>query len=466
MKAHDGTRIEEMPRTTNEPRSAEEEIARRFSNMVRKKSHVLICGRPTTELLEQLINVRACNVQIAYPDSHEHGKAYAHVCEVFECDLESETWTANFQDVRYDYVLLPNTLESIRNPAMLLSNCAMLLTSKGSICASLHNASSNSIIGSLLGGSTGYRNPNTIMHDNISLFAPKDLHPLFAEGGLGITHVDYVMGNQTSVQRSTWHPQANGLETKALAHNPWGRLDHIILEAQRTASIAPEGIAEISPPEGCSSIYPCTIFYAREDKPFSAERCTRSSVQPEYLFETIVDVKELRATRLRYDPIEGVPCLVENLCIRADYDEIKPQTTNGFVIEDAYLFSTTDPQIHLTIPFGTRLVQITAQVTPLLGREGHSIAKAYEYAIRQRNNERQLYRAYKQDAEREQVELKDRLSAQVKEAKKLIKQNDDLQQKNASLEQKLSATRHNEASLKWTLRHACRLVLKRLHLKK
>ena len=445
----------------------EGDVLRRLVRVVRPRSTVLVCGFPSAGFLDDLAAVPSCRVSVVTSGELVKEARSWGAFEFIEGDLENADWTEALSGHAFDYVLLPYTLDAVLDPTMLLACCARVLTNEGSLWASLHNAASNRRAALLLSGSSGCQVKGSLRLAGARL-APRDLQPLFVTSGLGIIRADYMAERPCSIEDGgfDWYFEMGVTELKAPELNPWGRVEHMLVEARKSAVITPENVVSIQPPAWDMSALPCTIFYAGEGEQFSPDRRLCLFVYPERRFVAVVNVAELNATRLRYDPIEGHSCMVEDLCVRANYEEVAPRATNGMPFERGYLFNTGDPQIEIVLPQGTHTVQISAMVTPLFGRTEKLLMGAVDARVKSLAQEQQLRARDAVRAAHEQKCLQEKLSTLTDEKKVLRKRVTSLERNVSTLERKVKVGKEHERSIKWTARHLGGLVLRRLHLKR
>lgn len=69
---------------------------------------------------------------------------------------------------------------------------------------------------------------------------------------------------------------------------------------------------------------------------------------------------------VRFDPVEGMGCLVYNLQIRTENTFLQIKAHNGVQLNDVYIFRTTDPQIYIEelLP-GSQFLNIDAEIIPM-----------------------------------------------------------------------------------------------------
>lgn len=74
---------------------------------------------------------------------------------------------------------------------------------------------------------------------------------------------------------------------------------------------------------------------------------------------------ESGVTNLRFDPVEGQNCVVTDLVISCNGNQVSPKATNGLKYANSYYFFTDDPQIEIALPEEAEQLWIRAKVVPL-----------------------------------------------------------------------------------------------------
>ena len=66
---------------------------------------------------------------------------------------------------------------------------------------------------------------------------------------------------------------------------------------------------------------------------------------------------------VRFDPVEGMCCLVKDLRVRTESTVLQVRDHNGLQLNDIYIFRTTDPQIYFEkLPAGSRFLIVETQI--------------------------------------------------------------------------------------------------------
>ena len=146
-------------------------------------------GRMTKYLKEQL----QCRVTIVERDGEAGAAAppYAQDARLIgeiPGDLEQPLWhdTLVHEAKRFDYIILADVLEHLRDPWKTLGQAASLLKPEGSIWISVPNIGHNGILIELLNGRFDYREIGLMDNTHLRFFTARSLAQMVERAGLKI----------------------------------------------------------------------------------------------------------------------------------------------------------------------------------------------------------------------------------------------------------------------------------------
>jgi 2-polyprenyl-3-methyl-5-hydroxy-6-metoxy-1,4-benzoquinol methylase len=169
----------------------------RYFNMICNENLIpYIKEEPSAEFnaLEVGCDCGATLLEIKYrfPNAHMYGSeinessARIAACVANVCVNNIEEQNLPFESVRFDYIILGDVLEHLRNPLETLKYCEGLLNQGGHIIASIPNLMHISVIESLLNGDFTYTETGLLDKTHIHFFTFNEIVRMFQETELEI----------------------------------------------------------------------------------------------------------------------------------------------------------------------------------------------------------------------------------------------------------------------------------------
>jgi SAM-dependent methyltransferase len=137
-----------------------------------------------------------CNVDIVEIDSESGGQAKAYARKscigTIEGDLEREEWKKILtEEPQYDYVIILDVLEHVRNSEQVLANVSKMLKDNGEIILSVPNIAHNSVLINLLNNKFDYTQVGLLDNTHVRFFAQNSLEKMISECGLYVYQRNY-----------------------------------------------------------------------------------------------------------------------------------------------------------------------------------------------------------------------------------------------------------------------------------
>ncbi|MBE0338847.1 glycosyltransferase [Paenibacillus sp. 23TSA30-6] len=166
-------------------------IRRELSNFIEqpKEGHIIRvlevncgCGGTLLEIKNKIENVELFGLE-----ANEFAAAFA--CEIAEVRVAGVEEALNYPKNYFDYIILSNTFEELRDPWGFLKKLKMQLKQNGKILASIYNVMHYSIIKSMLNGQWSYTDNGLLAHSHIRFFSLREIDKMFTEAGF--EHMEY-----------------------------------------------------------------------------------------------------------------------------------------------------------------------------------------------------------------------------------------------------------------------------------
>lgn len=168
------------------------EAHRLIYNKIESWSNVLDAGCATGYFAKKL-KEKKCNVWGIEIDSFASQKARKYCEKVFVGDIEKEK-SLPFRKHFFDYILLMDILEHLKNPSSALQIFVPYLKKEGKIIISVPNVAFLSIRLALLRGKFTYQKLGIMDETHLRFFTRKTLLDMIEKTGLHIEEVDVSSG--------------------------------------------------------------------------------------------------------------------------------------------------------------------------------------------------------------------------------------------------------------------------------
>lgn len=311
-------------------------------NIVKENSLILELGPAVGTLTKHLKEDKNCRVDIVELDAEAGAKAeqYARKCCLGkeEGDLEGDKWKNIIgREEKYDYIVILDVLEHLRNAQELLKYLKTLLKEEGEILLSLPNVAHNSVIINLINNKFDYTEVGLLDDTHVRFFTVNSLGQLLRECGLHAVKREYkqVLVGENEIKNS-YQDVPDAIE-QCLRMREYADVYQFLYRIQKGEGEEGE-LLSISLPY---TLYPLEVYDT------VGNNMQVRYVNPGYVHEEI-DVSEYGDV-IRIDPIDWVSIIKELsilLLIEDEWKEAKITLTNGILIEnEGYVFLDNDPQI-------------------------------------------------------------------------------------------------------------------------
>ena len=416
------------------------------------------CGCASGYTTKYMRDELGCNVWIVEYDRDAYDQAINYAVDGVCGDLMAKEWTNAFRGMQFDYIMFVDVLEHLYAPEFVLVRSTALLADDGAVLVSLPNVTNNDVIAKMLAGSFDYTPTGLLDETHIRFFGPNNIESFFTQASLSITMFDYTTSDFFGSEQRAASEVVDERTNEILQAHAWGSVYQFVIVAKKTASISPNSIVPVKLPPNQAVTMPANLFYAGSEECFSSERVIRLSLRSASVLEESIDIASMGITQIRLDPVEGIPCLISNLSVKADGTELSPSSCNGSKIDSHYIFVTKDPQIAYDVPQNAKTLEIFATVSLALGKEGMAHIRLLDHAARQLGTEtnRRII------AEQRLAERKDELAGLHAITGMLTesRQEAEAAQKEVDkLREVVKENKRNNRSVSWTAKRLCRLCI-------
>ncbi|MBO4324733.1 MAG: glycosyltransferase [Lachnospiraceae bacterium] len=330
---------------------------------IKPNSKVLECGCATGYMTKWMKEELRCKVSVIEIDEvgFEAAKAYAE--DGFCGDLNREEWISFFDGQQFDYILFADVLEHLSDPLKVLTRANGLLKNTGKIIISIPNIAHNDVILKLIDNSFDYTETGLLDSTHLHFWGRNNLEEFCLKAGLNIVQIDgTVIPFQKTEQARGSYDDADCRITGGLADRALGEIYQYVFVCQKTEYVKKRKITCVNllPEKKGDSFFRtgrnvdvCSDVYFSDGSGFAQEngrtfvRSLNTALPGE--INICTEIPE-NCTSVRFDPCEGVFCLVSEPDIEYAGRKVSFECVNGTPVGTAYLFADKDPQFIFTVP--------------------------------------------------------------------------------------------------------------------
>lgn len=339
-------------------------------------SVVLECGPAYGVMTKYLKEDLHCEVQIIEYDRESFEQAIQFADGGVCVDIEEDSWLGQFKDGSFDYIIYADILEHLRDPQAVLEKMRRFLKPNGSVLLSVPNVAHGDIILNLLGDRFNYTPTGLLDNTHIHLFARENLWTMVQNAGYYIAEETCTRNPLFRTEQGKYLSQEFAEKVKQFfADYPnkdvYQYILHLVLnEAETKSEIGiinyganSKPFSPIVPIQGGElkkKLYGKIIFDCGNG--LSEENSIPFYIEGNGRIQQRIDLPE-GCCAIRFDPVEGLGCMVWNLRARCESQFLKVVEHNGTTLNEIYIFRITDPQIYFEpLPSGSKWLEIEAEI--------------------------------------------------------------------------------------------------------
>ncbi len=174
-------------------RCGEEDSLSKIIRHLAPKSYVLELGPATgylTRFLKENLGCRVDCVEVC-PEMAEEAKKYSD--RMLIADLEKVSLEEEFGTKVFDFVILADVLEHVREDKRLLTSCAKVLKESGKCLVSVPNIAHASIFGELFAGRFEYSDEGLLDKTHVRFYTRRSIQRKLIEAGFDIRQIEAVI---------------------------------------------------------------------------------------------------------------------------------------------------------------------------------------------------------------------------------------------------------------------------------
>lgn len=111
-----------------------------------------------------------------------------------DCDINS---LLNYKDEKFDYIILVDVIEKLRNPNEFINNIKDNINSQGKLICNSLNLMNRSVVKNMLGGKFTYSDSGILNKSNLRFFTLNEINALLDKEGYDLKQILAIVTNST-----------------------------------------------------------------------------------------------------------------------------------------------------------------------------------------------------------------------------------------------------------------------------
>ncbi|MCH5286589.1 MAG: methyltransferase domain-containing protein [Christensenellaceae bacterium] len=336
---------------------------------VAEGSEVLEIGSSNGNLTKHLAEEKGCAVDIVEinAEAGEQASRFARtgLTGPSEGDLEGDLWLQKLGDRRYDYIVVLDVLEHLREPETVLLRLKGLLREEGAIILSVPNMAHNSVLIDMIRNHLQYNELGILDNTHLRFFTQGTLDRMVHACGLCATEKRAI---QMPVGSNEIKNSYNDLPAEwavLLKARPLAEVFQFIYVLRTHGS---EAALASTPLDTTKRLI--KLYYKDSETDFFDEERIRFRYVDGQETEAAFDLSDTEAAVIRVNLLDE-PCVLESLQVRLTGEDGKEYAvdyeTNGTRLKDGcFVFSSQPPEVLLRVPDGHAVSGVKVSFNALL----------------------------------------------------------------------------------------------------
>lgn len=328
---------------------------------IKPHSTILEFGCATGRMTRYMKEVLHCSVYIVECEKPAFDVAMQYAQDGICDDIQTFTWAERYKDIRFDTILFADVLEHLLKPDEILAKAAELLDTHGRIYVSIPNITHNDILLKAISDHFDYTSVGILDDTHVHFWGYENIVPFANQCGLRVIDVEGTYCDTGKTEQGTADNDTNSiLLLNYLKERRNGDVYQFVITLDnRITEEALEHSVLKRKPKTISRIY------VNDGEGFKTERVYEfDSVFTEpgcYSAHFILEQFD-RIVGIRFDPLEGQNCIIQNLSIRQNGKELPRKYSDHISLQNGVLMLGPDPMIFADLDTENKPVIIDADI--------------------------------------------------------------------------------------------------------
>jgi 2-polyprenyl-3-methyl-5-hydroxy-6-metoxy-1,4-benzoquinol methylase len=181
-----------------------EDSLTKIIKLIQPETNILELGPATGYLTEYLKTKLNCRVDCVEKSEEMAKQAQLFCNQMIIKDIDHLDWESHFQDKTYDYIIMADVLEHLKEDERTLKACRKLLKSNGALILSIPNIAHAVIIGGLFKGRFDYNDEGLLDKTHLRFYTEESIEKLIIQSGFSVQRIDpiYTLPEDTVINDS------------------------------------------------------------------------------------------------------------------------------------------------------------------------------------------------------------------------------------------------------------------------
>lgn len=317
-------------------------------NKVLPQTSVLELGPSNGNLVRHLTEDKKCIADIVELDRNAGEEAAAYCRNsclgMVEGNLERQEWFEILQDNQYDYIIILDVLEHVRNPLEVLQKVTYLLKTDGQLLVSIPNIAHNSVILGLLKNEFQYTDVGLLDNTHVHFFTYESVLKLLNEAGLATLREEVIQKQVGNNEIENFYGELPKSIDAFLKTRELGTAYQFLFTAKK----------DIQQKEGLLEYVNDQLYEIVAFNNGNGAVLKKQAINPVHKISFHIDLTHCRVGDLRIDPMNS-NCIIKDVSLTGTTDcglekKIELREYTGCQLDGLYIFGDDDPQLYFDIP--------------------------------------------------------------------------------------------------------------------
>lgn len=331
---------------------------------IRSNSTVLEFGPGYGRMTKYLKNVLGCKVYIVEIDRDAYESAIQFAAGGLCGNILDFRWIKKYDGISFDHIIIANVLEYLSDPCDVLDKSLSLLKNDGSVLLSVPNIAHNAVIINLIKNKFEYRDTGLLDKNQLRFFSHSSLLEMLESCSLVPVVQDGTICVPENTELRSTYTDLNG-NAEILKTREFANVYQFVFKCIKRKFYIKNKDANIMQKlydNTKISLFTCAVYLDTGSGFNQKEMVEVPLFRKDNRFEANITLSS-GIKGIRFDPVEGSACIINNLKIITDKGVIEYTHTNGVMNDGIFLFNTVDPQITIEFSGNTYFhIRITGEL--------------------------------------------------------------------------------------------------------
>ena len=326
----------------NEPLDLSNETSlKKIIGWIKPHSTVLEFGPASGKMTRYLKEQLQCKVYIVEIDTTFFDCAIRYAEDGILGNIDEGGWLQKFADIQFDYVVFADVLEHLYNPLSALQKSILLLKDDGSVLVSLPNLAHSDILINLYNNKFQYTEEGLLDETHIRFFSYESIDIFCQNAGLHPIEKDAVRIAPFCTEQKPKLDEISDELRVLMENRPYFNVYQFVYRLQKSEYAFKHGLRTPIQLVDEESAVNSKLYFDTGDGFGEGNALLLQPRKHNNIFVVAIQLPD--HTRIcRFDPLVGKACLITQISIFLDGQQVQPSFHNGIVFEENTYFCTKE----------------------------------------------------------------------------------------------------------------------------